>query len=378
MTKYTHICVFCDKKRDRHEIIEGMNGDICKSCLAVIQTIQSEESIHTNNNKWSITGVKRSLDTLVMGQDEAKKQLIVELYKHYNAPTMKKNNAILVGDSGVGKTYLVRTLAGILNVPFMEVDITAFSETGYKGKEVTDFLDELIIQQKGDIDRIEDAIIFLDEIDKMTTTSANGEQSTKLQHALLKVVEGIEYNYNIPMGNQMLTGTIDTSKIMFVSAGACMGLSNIRKERLTPRATIGFNSGQSTTLDNKVDSLEYTSEDLIEFGFIPEFVGRFPLVIELHPLTKDNIVDILARHPNSPIYGARKLFGREGIDLIVTDKDIDWLAEESIKHPLGVRSVSHILTKRLNNQLFDSLSSGEKTINLKDALNPNVSKTMTN
>lgn len=368
LTKNNHICVFCDKNKMKEEIIEGINGDVCKSCLAVTQTIQSQEKEIISNKKWSMTDVKRDIDILVMGQEEAKKQLIVELYKHYNAPHLKKNNAILVGDSGVGKTYLVRSLASILKVPFMEVDITAFSETGYKGKEVTDFLDELIVQQEGNTEEVESSIIFLDEIDKMTTTSASGEQSIKLQHALLKVVEGVNYNYNIPIGNRVLSGTIDTSKIMFISAGACNGLSEIRKQRITPHVGIGFGAEKVDSSDLPIETLEYTGEDLIEFGFIPEFVGRFPLVLELHPLTKENVVDILKTHPYSPIGGAKQLFNSEGIDLIITDSDIDWLAAESTKHPLGVRSISHILTRRLNNQLFDSISNGSKTTKLKDVL----------
>lgn len=373
MTKLTHHCVFCDKSKRKEEIIEGINGDVCKDCLNIIQSLQTKE-IKDNDNKnnrntYTMSKLKNKIDKLVMGQDEAKKQLIVELYKHYGPNNMKANNVFLVGDSGVGKTYLVRSLADIMNVPYLEVDITAYSETGYKGRDITEFLDELIIQQKGVSKNIEKAIIFLDEIDKMTTTTNSGESSTKVQHALLKIIEGMKYSYNIPYGNQILKGTIDTSKIMFIAAGACIGLKEIREERIEPRKqSIGFNFTEMAIKSSFKQSTEYIGDDLIDFGFIPEFVGRFPLVLELYPLTKKNIIDILTIHPNSLLRGAKEIFYQEGIELVITDEDVNWLAEESIKHPLGVRSVSQVLTKRLNNQLYDSVIEGLTSTNLKDAL----------
>ena len=371
MTANPNHCVFCDKEKNKNEIIEGINGDICKDCLSVIQSAHNpdtnNETVKINQEITTMSDLKNEVDKYVMGQDEAKKQLIVELYKHYGKNEMQGNNVFLVGDSGVGKTYLVRTLAKILDVPFLEVDITGFSETGYKGKDITDMLDELIIQHDGDIEAIESAIVFIDEIDKMTTTTSSAEQSTKVQHALLKIVEGTEYNYQIPDGARVLTGSIDTSKIMFVAAGACVGLSDIRKNRISPKKSIGFGSPIVKQEELLGSNGEYLGEDLIEFGFIPEFVGRFPLVIELHSLSKENIIDILTIHPRSTLGQAKKLFKKEGIELIVTEDDVDWLAEETIKHPLGVRSISHVLTRTLNNQLFDSILEGKKAIHLKEA-----------
>lgn len=358
-----YTCVICDKHKTKNQVIEGLNGDICRDCIAIMHSLEDTQPTHERPVKkgFDIRLVKEALDARVLGQEHAKKQLIMERYKKSVDPHHAPNNVLLIGDSGVGKTYLIRSLADILGVPFMEVDTTAYSETGYKGKDVADILEALIIQEDGNKEAIENAIVFIDEIDKVTTTN-NGEPSTKVQHGLLKVVEGMPYSYHVSSGHKTYSGVIDTSKILFVGAGACTGLAAIKANRETPVRAIGFGSphiahGEAAT--------GYTSQDLIQYGFIPELVGRFPLILELHPLSEGDIAFLLTDHPDSIIKQAQTVFLHEGIALTVTDSDIDWLVSESMKHPLGVRSIAHVLTKELNTRLFDALCSGETEVTLK-------------
>lgn len=358
-------CVFCDKEKEEHELIQGIKGDICKGCLAVCQTLDSLSSNkETVNSPFDVRVIKRQLDHLVVGQEEAKMQLITELYKRYNTSYTAKNNVLLVGDSGVGKTHLVRSVARLLDVPFIEVDATSFSETGYKGRDVSEIVDDIVLQAEGKNEQMEKSIILIDEMDKITSTQS-GEPNTKVQHALLKMVEGATYNYEVGHGNSAYRGTLSTENILFIGAGACVGLNDIRQQRIKPAPTIGFRSEPTTA----TESAEYISGDLIEFGFIPELVGRFPLVLELYPLGSEDIRHLLTTHPESIIKQSRALFEEEGITFIVSDADIDWLVEESMHHPLGVRSINHVLTRKLNARLFECKMNGDKTVHLSQEIN---------
>lgn len=363
-------CVFCDKPKEEHELIQGIKGDICKGCLAVCQTIDSLSPDNSQTKSpFDVRSLKHQLDHLVVGQEEAKSQLITELYKRYNTSYTQKNNILLVGDSGVGKTHLVRSVARLLDVPFVEVDATTFSETGYKGRDVAEIIDDIVIQADGKTEVMERAIIFIDEIDKVTS-SQSGEPNTKVQHALLKMVEGASYTYEVGHGNNAKRGTLNTENILFIGAGACVGLSDIRKERTSPAPTIGFRSEpkRHSAFDY------YTSQDLIAFGFIPELVGRFPLVLELQPLNREEVRFIVASHPNSIINQSRALFEGEGIEFIVTNEDIDKLVDDSLEHPLGVRSISHVLTRQLNRRLFECKMNGGSKVYLGEHIHQDDSK----
>lgn len=361
------VCLFCDNTKDKNQIIEGMNGFICKDCLTVCQALTDEtvDSIERpeGTERMDIKQLKAYVDTYVVGQDESKKQLITEIYKHYTHSYTTKNNILLIGNSGVGKTHLMRTLAEGLDVPFLEVDATAYTETGYKGRDVTEMLDDLVIQTNGDTEQMKRAIVFIDEIDKITSTQSR-EPSTKVQHALLKIIEGTTYHYKVGQGQQTLAGTLDTSDVLFIGAGACDGLDDIRDERQRPQRAIGFRQ----ELSNSAEPHDYSSDDLIQFGFIPELVGRFSLVLEMKPLSEENIRELLVNHPNSPIAEMTQLCHKENIQLTVNDATIEWLVAQSINSPLGVRSVAHAINKRLNAYLFDALMEERSSIALGDVL----------
>lgn len=369
-------CSFCNQVKNQEFIYEGMSGNLCQACLMILNTHSelndevtnfketTKDTVGIKGKKITIKHLKKEVDKVVMGQERAKRQLIVEFYKHKQGINTKASNIFIIGNSGVGKTHLVRSLANLLDVPFLETDATIYTEAGYKGKDVTSIIDDLIIKENGNRERVEQSIIFLDEIDKTTTTMNSDAHTSKVQEALLKLIEGTEYNYSINTNEGKLTGYIDTSKIMFVLAGACVGLSDIREERLRPNhSTIGF-SRKNNELVESSEEKDYNSHDLIEFGFIPEFVGRCSLVVELHPLTQENMYDLLINSPDSVLNEATTMFEGEGIELIINDNDVQWLANKALNHPLGVRSLTQLITKELNEKLFESTNNGLNKVEL--------------
>lgn len=355
-----------------------MSGNLCKDCLEVIEVLEKKEDTskksekkrkekkNDKKNKLNIKSLKEQIDEVVMGQNEAKEQMVVEFYKHYKGLSSPANNIFIVGDSGVGKTFLVRSLSKLLDLPFIEVDATSYTEAGYKGNDVTEIIDELIVREKGNRRRIEQSIVFIDEIDKTTTTTSSTASPNKVQQSLLKMIEGMEYSYEISTGKGVLEGVIDTSKIMFIAAGACVGLTDIRKKRLKPNDNrIGFASKPIKEKEFEDRAIaDYISQDLIDFGFIPEFIGRYSLIVELQPLTEENIKDILVNSPNSILKGALEMFEEEGVELVIDKTDVDWLMKESTNNPLGVRSLNQSLLKHLNDRLFQSITQELNSIQL--------------
>lgn len=380
------LCTLCGKEKQEHEVIEGMNGNVCKECISVIQELAVTEEIKgvaVDSGELNIQSLKKDLDTMVMGQEDAKRQLLIEMFKKYVTSkhtdelftNPSTNNVLLVGDSGVGKTHIVRSLSKILDVPFLEIDITTYSQTGYKGNDVANMIEPLIIQEGGNVERIEQSIVFIDEIDKIASTSEREQDhhsTRKVQQALLKMIDGMPIQHDILQSeDRTKLPAVDTSKITFIAAGAFVGLSDIRKERLEPEKKTGFVGFNTNTSDEDKeseldDSKEYVGTDMIGFGLIPELVGRFPLIVELHPLERDDYKDILLKNPDSILKQASATFSAQGIDLEITDDDIDWIVDESIKNPLGVRGIAHVVTKGLNNMLYEALINGDSKVSLSD------------
>lgn len=327
----TEKCSFCGKERDEESLIEGQTGRICTECLTVctdISTQQSEQKKGATQKKptskkkptlekpieeviveFSPLELKQKIDEVVIGQEEAKRQLIMELYKHYKLKASRKNNVFLIGNSGVGKTFLVRNLAKSLDVPFLEIDATNFSETGYKGRDVMDIVQDLIEVAQGNPKRIENAIVFIDEIDKLTTTT-NGETNNKVQQAFLKMVEGTTYPVVLGRGRNAVEFEIDTSKILFIAAGACVGIEDIVKKRQKNKTgTIGFQQEPQKKMSSMDENV--IAKDLTSFGFIPEFVGRFPLIVQLKDLTDEDYRSILLKSKEAIIPEYISLFKKE-------------------------------------------------------------------
>lgn len=378
-------CSFCGKEHDESSLIEGQTGRICTECLTVcndVSTKKTESKKGTGQKKtnlkknsvptktveeqiisFSPLELKQQIDEVVIGQEESKRQLIMEFYKHYQLKDSRKNNVFLIGNSGVGKTYLVRNLAKLLNVPFLEIDATSFSETGYKGRDVMDVVDDLIDVSQGYPERIENAIVFIDEIDKLTTTT-NGETNNKVQQGFLKLVEGATYPVVLGRGRNAIEYEIDTSKILFIAAGACVGIEEIIKKRQKNQTgTIGFQQEpqkKKSSMDENV-----TAKDLISFGFIPEFVGRFPLIVQLKDLTDADYRSILMDSKEAIIPEYIALFKKEKINLVFSDDAVEYLVNEVKGNPLGARGIQNTLAKSMNRLLFESLGHAGKDVKVR-------------
>jgi len=348
------VCTLCGGVIIKENLVKGAKGSVCKTCINTATKLSANDVKETELNTFlTLSELKEALDKKVVGQEEAKKQLLMEIYKYKKGSQKNKNNAFLIGDSGVGKTHLVRSIADIFDVKLVEFDATTFSETGYKGKDVSEIIEDAYIQCGEDIDVLKKSIIFIDEIDKVITTS-NPDSTNKVQHALLKMVEGTDTVIQVRDKRGVKKGLeINTKELQFVVAGACVGLTKQIKEKQSPSKGIGFGY-HSTSVSSK--TVEVEASDLIEYGFIPEFVGRFPLIIRLEGLTKDHMLQILLESETSILKDYIAMFSSENIELKIEDDAIEFLAEQSKKTPLGFRGVQSTLTKRMNDILYDSMN----------------------
>lgn len=363
-------CAFCGDDKNPQELIKGKDGAICAQCAG-----QANEYFHEQNDSKEmitkphpesntqtgggnpkemkgLTELKQALDKKVIGQEAAKRQLLVEFYKHFRGIQTNKNNAFLIGNSGVGKTHLVRSLSQVLDIRLIEFDATMFSETGYKGKDVLEIIDDAFQQCGEDVDLLKKSVIFIDEIDKILTTTNVGAES-KIQQSLLKMVEGIEIPLRKMQGRRRETVMVNTKDLQFVVAGACVGLEEQVKKRNNP-TQVGFNIPGRETVGDGSESV--SANDLIDFGFIPEFIGRFPLIIQLEPLTKEDYISILKNGEHSVVKDYINVFQQENIVLEVDENALELMAEQVQESNLGFRSVQSTLTKRLNDMLFDSIT----------------------
>ncbi|HHT7008348.1 TPA: ATP-dependent Clp protease ATP-binding subunit ClpX [Bacillus cereus] len=380
-------CSFCgfEKKDFLPAMQEGVG--ICKTCSPI-----AFEHFHgkiDKNNKESTTKkqasplysrplkpheIKNRLDKDVIGQDDAKKVLTVEIYNHYKRiyskvkTSIPKNNILLIGESGCGKTHLVETISKIINIPMTIVDATTITETGYSGKDVDSILSSLIQEANGDISSAEQGIVFIDEVDKIakriSNTSKKDPQGEGVQQALLKMIEGT--NFTIEQNRQSIkrtTVTINTSNILFIFGGAFDGLQEIVDERKNKnKKTIGFmnvDTVETSTVDSKMSPIRI--EDLIQFGMIPEFIGRIPLILTLNPLTKENLMDILVKPNGAIIPEYIKLFKEEQKDLRFTDEAIEYIATEALHKGLGARGMKGIVAKKMSDLLYDMLINEDMT-----------------
>lgn len=368
-------CTFCDEEGDRSTFIKGKSGAICPACTERIADIKKKthaeeekksEETEEEFNLPTLSELKTQLDHKVIGQENAKKQVLIEFYKHYKGIQKRKNNIFLLGNSGVGKTHMVRSLSEIFQAPLIEFDATTFSETGYKGKDVSDIIEDAFMKVGEDPERLKESIIFIDEIDKiLTTTSMEGVN--KVQHSLLKMVEGMTFTFHSrdKKGKRALV-TVDTADLQFVIAGACVGLEQVIQERHSPSKRIGFASTSNEGTEKHQEKNEVTTDDLIEFGFIPEFIGRFPLVVQLEDLTTDDYIRILSEGEHAVLTDYINVFHEENIQLEVDPSVLNMIAKEAQFGSLGVRGVQATLTKTLNTMLYDSLSNQEGYIVLNE------------
>lgn len=326
--------------------------------------------------------IKRRLDEYVIGQERAKKVASVAVYNHYKrvyaetqqAATVKeqgqngeneeihieKSNILMIGPTGSGKTYLVKTLAKLLDVPLAIADATSLTEAGYIGDDIESVVSKLLAAAGNDVEKAEHGIIFIDEIDKIAKkkeTNARDVSGESVQQELLKLLEGS--NVEVPVGSNQKNAltpmtTVNTDNILFICGGAFPDLENIIKERLLKASTMGFGAQLKDRFDEDTNILGYvTNEDLRKFGMIPEFLGRMPVTVTLEKLTQELLVKILKEPKNAILKQYVKLLEMDEVKLVFEDEALEWIAAEALKRETGARALRAILEEYMLDIMYE-------------------------
>ena len=358
--------------------LENMNLEIPKKNKVKKKKEKEEEK---KQQEFSIRDIpaphviKSRLDEYVIGQEKAKKVISVAVYNHYKRVLLQnggqdenqeekvqieKSNILMIGPTGSGKTYLVKTLARLLDVPLAIADATSLTEAGYIGEDIESVVSKLLSAADNDVEKAEHGIIFIDEIDKIakkkniTNRDVSGES---VQQELLKLLEGSQVE--VPVGSNQKNAltpmtTVDTNHILFICGGAFPDLEDIIRERLTKSTTMGFMGELRDKYESDPDILtKVTTEDLRTFGMIPEFLGRLPIVVTLQALTKELMVKVLREPKNAILKQYVKLLELDEVKLVFEDEALEWIAEEAIKKETGARALRAIIEEFMLDIMYE-------------------------
>ena len=373
-------CSFCGKnQKEVKKLIAGPSVYICNECIKlcgeIIEDEEKELAVEPEGSKEFMVPkqIKEQLDSYVIEQDCAKKVLSVAVYNHYkrlashltkngDEVEIQKSNILIIGPTGCGKTLLAQTLARFLDVPFAIADATALTEAGYVGEDVENIVLSLVQNADYDIEKAQNGIIYIDEIDKISqrgdnpsiTRDVSGEG---VQQALLKIIEGTIASVPPKGGRkhpQQDYVKVDTSNILFVCGGTFTGLEKVVERRLTQK-TMGFGAKIADKKDVNIGELleQVKSEDLIKFGLIPEFLGRLPIITSIRELNETSLVKILTEPKNALVRQYQELFRIEGVSLQFTDEALEAMAKEAVARKSGARGLRAIMEETMMDIMYE-------------------------